>query len=564
MFLNVKSSSSSSDGQKVSHFSTKVILLLLAVAAIYWLWIGLTQRSIIHDEGISLLAVNGILDHGYPVLPSGYMYQRGYLPHYLLAGVITIAGVNDFTIMLPSFLAAIGSLWLVYLLARDIIGKEWIGVIAALFLLLLQIQTFYATSPRMYMPLQFFTLLSVYSGWRGFIKGEAKFQLITLLSLGAAILSHVEGKIVLIALSLSMTAIIGLNRQRLPRIANITNLVGLIILGIAIWITSFHNIGEPLPSITGFTGPSPGIFGLNTSPRLLGGHIKQLEEVVPFGLVVMTVPLFLALRGRSRELRDGYDGLIYLLVFFSLAALGLMIGSPRTFGRLFLFILPIYVLVISIGLIAILESLGMMNRKLLVERISTRWVAALLISGMLLVNGGFLLFERDPVYADFYFHKVKSAFDISCNIEGNNSRCSKKIKHHYDDLRKLVKRDDLIISSNPQVTQYYLGRVDGFLRLNFEKDGIRASEVFTIDEYIGIPIIDSESEVNEILSGNRRVWIITDYWTQIVQSGVAITHVEFIKNTLDVYRDDSPSISTYVHCFDSTCGGGVAVTLPDD
>ena len=62
------------DDRKVRRLSTKVMLLILVAATVYWLWIGLAQRSVIHDEAISLMAVAGILDYGYP---RGYKYPEG-------------------------------------------------------------------------------------------------------------------------------------------------------------------------------------------------------------------------------------------------------------------------------------------------------------------------------------------------------------------------------------------------------------------------------------------------------------------------------------------------------
>ena len=39
------------------------MLLLMAIGLAYWLWFGLTQRTINGDDGISILAAQGILDH---------------------------------------------------------------------------------------------------------------------------------------------------------------------------------------------------------------------------------------------------------------------------------------------------------------------------------------------------------------------------------------------------------------------------------------------------------------------------------------------------------------------
>lgn len=94
------------------------MIILLVVSSGFWLWFGLNQRSIDEDEGMSILAAQGVLKHGYPLLPSGFIYHRAYIPNYILAGSIGLLGLNDFSIILPSVLFALGSLWLTFLFVK--------------------------------------------------------------------------------------------------------------------------------------------------------------------------------------------------------------------------------------------------------------------------------------------------------------------------------------------------------------------------------------------------------------------------------------------------------------
>ena len=103
--------------------TTQALVLVLAIATAYWLWFGVSQRSLVGDEGISLLSAQGVLTHGYPRLPSGLIYHRAYLPAYLVAASIWVFGLNDVAIMLPSLLLSLGSLILVYLLGRDLLHR---------------------------------------------------------------------------------------------------------------------------------------------------------------------------------------------------------------------------------------------------------------------------------------------------------------------------------------------------------------------------------------------------------------------------------------------------------
>ena len=99
------------------------MVVLIVVALTYWLWFGLTQRSVSTDPGISILAAQGILEHGYPLLPSGFTYYKGVLVNYLVAGSVWAFGLNDFSIMLPGILLGLGSLVLLYRLAKDVFGQ---------------------------------------------------------------------------------------------------------------------------------------------------------------------------------------------------------------------------------------------------------------------------------------------------------------------------------------------------------------------------------------------------------------------------------------------------------
>ena len=88
--------------------------VVLVFASVYWLQFGLTTRFIIDDDGTSILAAQSILDHGIPRLPSGFIYDRAYIPAYLLAGSLGIFGSDDLGITLPGVLLGLGVLLLTY------------------------------------------------------------------------------------------------------------------------------------------------------------------------------------------------------------------------------------------------------------------------------------------------------------------------------------------------------------------------------------------------------------------------------------------------------------------
>src|ERR1051326_278344 len=68
----------------------------------FWLRIHhLGNLGFIVDEGHQALAVDGILRHGYPVLPSGRAYAWNLVFIYLQSAAALVFGVNEFSLRLP-------------------------------------------------------------------------------------------------------------------------------------------------------------------------------------------------------------------------------------------------------------------------------------------------------------------------------------------------------------------------------------------------------------------------------------------------------------------------------
>jgi 4-amino-4-deoxy-L-arabinose transferase-like glycosyltransferase len=267
--------------------ASAIVIILMGIALAYWLWFGLTQRSITDAEGISILAAQGILEHGYPRLPSGFIYYRALFPNYLLAGSIQVFGLNDFSIILPSLVMALGTLWLVYLFARDVLGQPWVGVATAVLLVALQEETYYATSGRMYMSLQFFAMLTSYSAWRGYIKGEARFQWLTILAIAGGILRHQQGGALLVAAPVSVLALRCIKGKDKPSVNRPVAAVALLFLSAVFAIPIiFDEVLGSVAQIASWGGVDPEIAGLNFDVFTWVKHIVQFEFTAPFGLLL--------------------------------------------------------------------------------------------------------------------------------------------------------------------------------------------------------------------------------------------------------------------------------------
>ena len=101
----------------------------------------------------------------------------------------------------------------------------------------------------------------------------------------------------------------------------------------------------------------------------------------------------------------------------------------------------------------------------------------------------------------------------------------------------------MIISSNPQVTNHYLGRVDGWLREQGRREtGFIALESST-DEYFGAALIDTPHELRELKDTGGRVWVIADVKASLFSS--QDTH-DLLQSEYAKYQE-IPGLAVYVN-----------------
>lgn len=483
---------------------TRRIVLLLVIAAGYWLWYGLTQRSINGDDGISILAAQSILRHGYPLLPSGILYHRAYLANYLLAGSIGLFGPNDFGIMLPSLLMSLGSLWLVFRFATEAFKRPAAGVLAAGVLLALQSQTFYATGARMYMAVQFFTVLAGYCAWRGFAQGRRPFQWLTGLAMAAAILSHQQGGAVLVMVPVAVWLIRRMQGRHACAINRWVTAVGFLVLCGVFFVATVYK-----PPIARFDAGARDweavpYVQLNVQPERWWAHILEVESTVPFGVLLLPVVLVLAVRAARRRAGALSEAMVFACALLAVNAVAIMGTIYIVDWRFWFQPLPFYALLLSVAFLWLTgwwrsaQARGRWHG--LPKRVAVAWGLAGWVAIVLLVSG--LAFGPG-----IYLEHIRKAYGLPCGA-GN---CVKTIEEQYAALRPVIGAEDVLISSNEAVTSYYLGRVDGFLRERVA--GPEQLEPFERrdDMYYGVPLIDTAEELTRLARDPRRVWVFVDY-----------------------------------------------------
>lgn len=501
----------------------------------------MTQRSIVEDEGISILAAQGILEHGIPILPSSSPYHRGYVPHYMEAGAIFVLGLNDFAIMLPSLLMAAGSLILIYLLAKDALRRPWAGVIAVALLLTMNIQTFYATSPRFYMGLQFFTMLAIYSAWRGYASGDKNFRWLFFLAVSAGLLSSRIGAGLVISIPLAIVIIIWL-RDRVILRPRLLEIVGaLIVAAVGYFMFQFTPPGT-LQRIIDYAGGAPqhAAIGINLYAWLTFVSGSKLTVLLAVSLV--PVSLYAGLRYRDRHMSANDYGLLFISLFLAIS-LVLVFANVRTGGgRVFLNLLPIFSLIVSASVAEIIEKSIPPVKKLMSKYVRTNTRIRVIFAGVGAMAAGFAILLTAIYLVGPQLSIVAKLSMPPCSV--GNWQCESLIESHYIGLREDVGSNDIIITSNPFVTNYYLGRVHGFFRERSLDQGNFATFDSPTDEYFGVQIIDSIDELDDLFLRDERVWVITD---PKISWALSVDTVNHLSETFCLVRSDA-LMTTYNNC----------------
>lgn len=107
-----------------------MVVLTLAACWVRASGLPTVQGTMGRDEARLALAARGILEHGLPILPGGFLYTRGLLPAALEAVSFAVLGVSDQAARLPSVVFGTLLVPAVYQVGR-LVGGHWPALAAA-------------------------------------------------------------------------------------------------------------------------------------------------------------------------------------------------------------------------------------------------------------------------------------------------------------------------------------------------------------------------------------------------------------------------------------------------
>ncbi len=174
----------------MTSLNTNDALLSTRARAIFWLLLlgsasflrmpNLGELGLWGDEGYTAISAAAILEHGYPLLPSGGIYPRALLFSYIEALSAKIFGLNEFALRFPNTIFGLAGIWMTYVLGKHLYGKR-VGSVAAVLMAFSIWEITFSRYARMYVLFQFFYLLGIYCFYRGFIEGERSYRWFTAL-----------------------------------------------------------------------------------------------------------------------------------------------------------------------------------------------------------------------------------------------------------------------------------------------------------------------------------------------------------------------------------------------
>lgn len=274
------------------------------------------------DELYTVISVEAILEHGYPLLPSGGIYLR-YLPWlYIDALFAWLFGLSEFSLRLPFMLANLASIGMSYLLAKRLFGKT-IGLITVVLLVFSGWEIEFSRHARMYAAFQFLYITGLYVFYRGFIDGSRIARWLTIPVWTLALWTHELGAVLSVCFFIPLF-VRSYSRTRPWMLASAFVVFGFIGL-IYAYLVRVARFGTSLSAIQEGS-QSARIDKLAAIPLDLPLRALQTSELFIAGVSVMVFVGFLAIVGWDRHAhsrRWQYYYLIPIMVVCLLGQLGL-------------------------------------------------------------------------------------------------------------------------------------------------------------------------------------------------------------------------------------------------
>jgi hypothetical protein len=332
-----------------------IVLLIITIIGFLLRFYNLQNYSFWNDEIISIKASEGILNQGIPVMSDGSIYFKSPLYTYSLALSLNAFGITEFSARIISVIFGTLTIILIYFVGQRISGNnKIIGLSAALIYSLSIWSIAWSREARFYQMFQFFSLLTIYFFWLGFIEtgsedtstklnswNHFKRNKFIILSIIFFVFTMLSSKLAIILIPPLILSVVIIKGKK-----NLFNFAFLMSLLIMIFIWIFY---QSMPLIFSFETKNPllesNLIGLNADSVLL--------NFIGFGffLLINFILIFFVIIGiflKKWRTENSYKFLYSYLILCS-GVLLVFIISPIFRSRYHYFLFPTFIITACIS-----------------------------------------------------------------------------------------------------------------------------------------------------------------------------------------------------------------------
>jgi 4-amino-4-deoxy-L-arabinose transferase-like glycosyltransferase len=315
-------------------------LILVLALALRLRDLHLAYGSLSGDEARLTLVARGILEHGWPLLPSGHVYTRGLVQAYLTAPSLAIFGPGDLAPRLPSVLSGVLLVAVMYGYGTSLAGRVG-GLLAAALAATYEPFVFWSRQAWFYAAFVLLWVLALYYFDRATTTGSRRALLLGACALVLGLFTH---ELTILLLPYVALSLIGWLRARPgppTRVRAALAAAALIGVGLALFASltlrlRSDTLAGSLGEIEEYVGRTSDIDGLDFYRRMLTDQYGLLVLVGAAGLcladsagrrrllvlLVAMIPLFVVVGAVLRPPPLERYGLALMPSLFLLAAAG--------------------------------------------------------------------------------------------------------------------------------------------------------------------------------------------------------------------------------------------------
>lgn len=157
-----------------------IILLIAILYAIVTRFLNLGKLAYWGDDGMTYISTISVLEHGYPLLPSGNIMFHNIASAYLKSIPILLFGDNEFAHRFLSALSGVLIIPLAFMLIKKLTNK-YIALATSIILAINSWQIEFAREARYYSEFQFFYILTVYFFYKGFFQDKKVYKILAVI-----------------------------------------------------------------------------------------------------------------------------------------------------------------------------------------------------------------------------------------------------------------------------------------------------------------------------------------------------------------------------------------------